>query len=104
MQVTLGRAVPVPVPRAGAYWRPSRTVWAGFSIKTFGHKKQKQKFEEVAPVDLHAHERATCNHGKVEHILLSSASGCSFHFDFLFLGYFCKSINLLDTAIFHING
>ena len=67
-------------------------------------QKTKQKIEEVAPVDLHAHERATCNHGKVEHILLSSASGCSFHFDFLFLGYFCKSINLLDTAIFHING
>jgi hypothetical protein len=42
MQVTLGRAVPVPVPRAGAYWRPSqcsRTVWAGFSIKTFGLQK-----------------------------------------------------------------
>ena len=68
MQVTLSRAVPVPVPRAGAYWRPSqcsRSVWAGFSIKTFGHKKQKKtKIEEVAPVDLHAHERATCNHWK----------------------------------------
>ncbi len=41
--------------------------------------------------------------GKVGHDLLSSASGCCVLFDFLFLGYFYKSIYLLDTAIFHMN-
>ncbi len=39
--------------------------------------------------------------GKVGHVLLSSASGCRCctQFDFLFLGYYSKSINLLDTAL-----
>jgi hypothetical protein len=42
--------------------------------------------------------------GKVGHDLLSSISGCCVLFDFLFVGYFYKSIYLLDTAIFHIHG
>jgi hypothetical protein len=36
--------------------------------------------------------------GKVGHVLLSSASGCCIMFEFLFLGHFYDSMNLLDSA------
>jgi hypothetical protein len=37
--------------------------------------------------------------GKGCHFVLSSVSGCRILIDFLLLGYFCQSINLLDIAL-----
>jgi hypothetical protein len=37
--------------------------------------------------------------GKVWHSMLSSVSGCQILIDVLLLGYFCRSINLLDATI-----
>ena len=105
MQVTLSRAVPVPVPLAWAHWRrPSQCSRDQCGqvpqLKPLGTKNKTKKNWRGNSMRTNELPAIT---GKVEHILLSSASGCCFLFDFLFLGYFCKSINLLYTAIFHIN-
>ena len=60
--------------------------WAGLSIKHFDTKKKINNGRgNASPSDMRTNELPAIS-GKVEHVLLSSASGCCILFDFLLLG------------------